>query len=342
MLKVKHIIIYHRSNHHAKSSGYGRLTDYLSSEVLNYFASKFPYRLAKFLANFFDNKKGIYQSVSVIKDFELSKVVLFSSDKGIVHYLNGERDIRLSISLNKIKKRFKFIATFHKPVEVLENSYDPSVFKKLDGVIAVAENQVVFLKKWLNMKNVVYIPHGVDTIFFKPSLMAKESNTILFVGQHLRDFDAFNFILPRLKNKIPDLKVNAVLKKEFSKLIVPYYWLTIYNDIDDFDLREMYQKSAILLLPLKDSTACNSILEAMACGLPIVTTDVGGVRSYLNPECSILVPPNDNELLVNETVSLMADKERINKMSLNIRGKSLNYDWKLVAGEVNNFYNTLK
>lgn len=42
----------------------------------------------------------------------------------------------------------------------------------------------------------------------------------------------------------------------------------------------MYQESDLLVV-LLDSTANNSLLEAMACGMPMVTTDLQGVRDYV-------------------------------------------------------------
>jgi len=55
----------------------------------------------------------------------------------------------------------------------------------------------------------------------------------------------------------------------------------------------------------------NSLLEAMASGLPCVVTDVGGVRDLIkNDEQGIVVPPDDLDRLVDEVIALLTDPER--------------------------------
>ena len=335
---MANIIIHHRSKHHAQNSGYGQLADYIDAETLPYLTSNFPYKIGKFLANFVSNELGNYDTISLIKDYELCKRILSSNEKGIVHYLNGERDIRFGIQLNKIKKNYKFIATFHKPPEILHKTFKNTTFKKLDGAIAVGENQVDFLKNWLNNDNVKYIPHGIDTNFFVPNLAIKESNTLLFVGQHLRDFDAFNYVIPVVKKSIPDLKVNVVLRKDFAKYINPDSFITIYSGIDDVELRTLYQKATLLFLPLLNSTACNSILEAMACGLPIISTDVGGNNGYIKNDFGVVASKSNYDVLVQKTNDVLSNQNQLELMSIDARTNSLNYEWKNIAKEVHSFY----
>jgi glycosyltransferase involved in cell wall biosynthesis len=49
------------------------------------------------------------------------------------------------------------------------------------------------------------------------------------------------------------------------------------------------------------------VLEAMACGVPQVATDVGGTREALTP---VLVAPNDPDALADAILALLADDER--------------------------------
>lgn len=338
---MANIIIHHRSNHHAQNSGYGQLADYVNAETLPYLTSKFPYKLAKLLASFVTKKTGSYNTMSVVKDYELCKLILRRSNGGIVHYLNGERDIRFGIELNKIKKKYKFIASFHKPPEILQATFNNSNFKKLNGAIAVGKNQVDFLKNWLHTDKVKYIPHGIDTSFFTPDVSKKEDNTILFVGQHLRDFEAFNYAIPRIKEKINDLKVNVVLRKDFNHKIQYNSSISILNNLNDKELIEQYQKATLLFLPMKNSTACNSILEATSCGLPVITNDVGGNSGYVNNNSGVLIPQNDNFTLIDQTISLLKNRCVINQLSLGARDKAKTVDWKSIASKVEDFYSNI-
>lgn len=336
------IFVHHRSPHHAENSGYGRLIDFMDAKVI-YGETKFPYRIAKFLAQRHSQERGIYNSNGVLKTIELYRVLKkFRGQKNIVHFLNGERDIRY---IGFLKRKFPntvFCATFHKPPEVLKNTIiDPSALKMLDGAICVGENQVTFIKEWLGIDNLAYIPHGVDTDFFKPNPDLKKKNTLLFVGQHLRDFEMFNKTIPRIAEEIKDLRVNVVLHPAFTSKIVAHPNVEVFTNIDDNELLRFYQEATSLYLPMLDSTACNSILEATACGLPIISSRIGGNMSYMENTNNILIGKDDTESFIRETVVLLQDEKRLGNMGNTARNKSFNLDWKEVSQEVKSFYHNL-
>ena len=71
----------------------------------------------------------------------------------------------------------------------------------------------------------------------------------------------------------------------------------LHSSINDKSLLRLYQSAQILLLPLLDCTANNALLEGMACGLPVVTTDLPAIKDYVNDDCSILAPKGDSKAL---------------------------------------------
>lgn len=332
-------LIHHRSPHHANNSGYGRLMDYTDAKVV-YGNTKFPFRIAKILAGFHSQNLGNYNVGSVLKAIELYQLLKkYKGQKNIVHFLNGERDVR---HLGFFKRNFpntKFCATFHKPPEVLKQTIpDPTALQKLDGAIVVGENQLAFIKDWLQLENVAYMPHGVDTEFFVPDTSVKENNSLLFVGQHLRDFDTFNKTVPKLAATIANLQIRVVIHPAYSSKIEPHSCIEILTDVNDEQLQTLYQQATLLYLPMLDSTACNSLLEAMACGLPIITSDVGGNAGYFKNTSNVLVESGNIEEFFNETVALLQDEPRLNKMGKSSREKAIEMDWVNLLKDVNQFY----
>lgn len=340
---MKKIIVQHRSSHHSGYSGYAQLINFLQDVEVVSGHSFLSEGLARFIKNNVNTKYGVYDSNSVHKNFELSKKLLFSKEKYLVHYLNGERDIRQAIRW--FPNKTLNVATFHKPEDFLKRKITNTRYlQRLDGAIAVGSNQVDFLKEWLNNENVVYIPHGVDTTFFKPDFSKRKENSILFVGQHLRDFEALNYTIPRLIDKIPTIKINIVLKKEFQKMVTSFASnVHVFSGVNDEKLREMYQSATLLFLPLKDVTACNSILEAMACGLPIITSDLEGNRGYgLNETNSFLVSKNDYEALVDKVLTLLKNETQINNFSNNLVLNVQQFEWQKITKQIKEFYDFLK
>lgn len=71
------------------------------------------------------------------------------------------------------------------------------------------------------------------------------------------------------------------------------------------------QAADLFVLPSRREGLPISLIEAMACGLPIVATDVGGVRDVVEPSgAGIVVPPEDPAALAEAVDALVADPER--------------------------------
>jgi glycosyltransferase involved in cell wall biosynthesis len=70
--------------------------------------------------------------------------------------------------------------------------------------------------------------------------------------------------------------------------------VTFTGRLDSDQMAALYQNATILLNPSLADNMPNSLLEAMASGVPIVSTNVGGIRYLVEHEKSaLLVPPGD-------------------------------------------------
>jgi glycosyltransferase involved in cell wall biosynthesis len=77
-----------------------------------------------------------------------------------------------------------------------------------------------------------------------------------------------------------------------------------------------------------------SVMEAMAVGLPVVSTNVGGIPYLLtDKENALLVPDNDDKAMAKVILDLLEDQEKVNLITRNARSFIAQMDWKSVKEE---------
>ena len=78
--------------------------------------------------------------------------------------------------------------------------------------------------------------------------------------------------------------------------------------------REFMESLDVFVMPSFSEGTPNSIVEAMACGKPIIASDVGGIPDMIGEECGILVPPGDKRALADAMLRLALDEGLRRKM----------------------------
>lgn len=81
-------------------------------------------------------------------------------------------------------------------------------------------------------------------------------------------------------------------------------------------------------------------LEAMACGTPVIGSNVGGIKySVVDGETGLLVPPNDSEALAHGIGQLVSDKEMLGRMSRNsVKRVNSEFSWHIIARQADQLY----
>lgn len=96
------------------------------------------------------------------------------------------------------------------------------------------------------------------------------------------------------------------------------------------DILKKFQSSHILVHPTSNDSSPTVIIEAMACGLPVLSTTVGGIPKLVeNNKTGLLVEPNNITLFKEALVTLIENKELQKKFGENGRLRAEEkYSWK--------------
>ena len=336
------IALIHRSSHHATPSGHARLPEHIAGvRTIRGAGSIVPYRLRKVITPV-PGAGPLYDSSSLAKELTaVGAAATRPHRRGIVHYLDGERDVGPGATV-LAASRWRTLASFHLPAASIEALPPRPAFGRLDAAIALATSQVEAIGARTRGAPVHLVPYGVDTSWFTPSERDPGPPRLLFVGHHLRDFRILAEALDALAGRVADLTVTAVTLPGARDLLPDRPWLRVRTGLTDHELRAEYREASLLVLPLTDAAACTALLEALACGLPVAATDVGGVRDYLDEGCGALVEPNSAEAFVEATAALLGSHEIEGTLRVAARTRALTFSWTEVAARVAAIYDRLQ
>ncbi|HJU65506.1 MAG TPA: glycosyltransferase family 4 protein, partial [Gemmatimonadaceae bacterium] len=237
-------------------------------------------------------------------------------------------------------RRPKTIATYHQPAELLDSLVMRRVVRSLDAVTVVAPEQLPYFDGLLPNERVRMILHGIDVHFFHPPVERPPSDTLrcITVGHHLRDFRAIRGVAELLAGD-ERFRFDVVSSQARELAGIPN--VETYSGLDDAELLRLYQRADVLFLPLLQSTANNALLEGIACGLPVVSTQLPSVKAYVPGAEAVLIEANEAEAFATILRELADDRTRREAMGKQARARAEELAWEKVGPEYARLYDEL-
>lgn len=136
------------------------------------------------------------------------------------------------------------------------------------------------------------VPLGCPVVVFVGNIIASKGLNELV--------DALKALLP----KYPDLRIYCVgdgpMRPQLERNIVALGLserLLLAGTVSSSGVAEWLAASNVFCLPSHSEGCPNVVIEAIACGRPVVATDVGGVSELMSPQCGVLVQPKNSASL---------------------------------------------
>lgn len=228
--------------------------------------------------------------------------------------------------------------TFSTRVRFLLRETLEAFYLRAARTVIATSNQIVALARNAGgpPKNIVWINNSVDGGFLaEPPAAPGDSDgpTLLFVGI-ITPRKGLHFLLAafrELTTRHPNAKLRVVgptdvsreyaqgLMTEYSALIESQH-LHFTGAIDQSALLREYRQADVFVLPSLGETAPVAISQAMAVGLPVVATRIGGIPDMIVEQATgLLVPPADTAALGAAIDRLLSDRDLMRGMGRDAR-----------------------
>lgn len=266
----------------------------------------------------------------------------------VVHFLYPENTLA-NLSF-EIDPAVKVIATFHQPVawwkEVLQKprfEQELAQYKRVNTAIVLSSDLEEVIKEGLGIKDVRFVPHGVDGDFFKPGSQNRLEQVVLVLGSWMRDLDLLEGVIEH------SLKANGRIT--FRLLISPYHHqrfarfdrVSCMSGLNDSELLLELQQASLLFLPLTGATANNALLEAASCALPVMATQHRALLDYFSEE-QVMYFDHKSHFQPQEVAlklcRLLEGQHFLEEASQRLSEMAVNYHWKNNAQEYFKIYRT--
>jgi glycosyltransferase involved in cell wall biosynthesis len=240
------------------------------------------------------------------------------------------------------KKKFPIIMTCHYLLDIKSSGAAAFyrwfikkltiyVGKNVDKIICVNEDYIPVFKKWgIDSNKLVYIPNGVDTKKFSPGVSKikakyKGQKIVLYFGRlhYQKNVDLLIRSFKHVKEKIDNVKLVIIgtgnQYEKLQKMSANDRDIIMTGFVSDEDLVDYMRASDIVVFPSRGENASFTIMEAMACELPVVSSDVGNAKKILGDGRGILLENYTENEIADICIDILSNEKKAEKIGKKAR-----------------------
>jgi glycosyltransferase involved in cell wall biosynthesis len=230
-----------------------------------------------------------------------------------------------------------------KTIGKISNSYEKEALRWADVITAVSKETCNYYEK-LGSK-VIHIPNAIDIRSLSEKKDKKYDKQIIFAGRLSKEKGILNLleISKNLSDDIHLLIVGSGPEEEkvrnACKLRSNLHYLGYQPHEKTI---ELIRGSDVLVQPSIVEGISTTLLESMACKIPIIATKIGGNQEIIeHKKTGILVEPGRMESFLDSIHQLMSDKQFANNLVDEAYRYVQKYDWNVVGESYLSLYHKL-
>jgi glycosyltransferase involved in cell wall biosynthesis len=227
-------------------------------------------------------------------------------------------------------------------------AYERSMLHSADGVVCVSHDDARLARELFGVRRAWVVENGIDRPYFQQAQGQRREDAILFVGSldWRPNLDAVRLLLgsifPEVRRQCPNARLWIVGRRPpdwLRRAVNESANVELHADVPD--VRPYLASATVMAVPLRVGGGSRlKILEAMVCGLPVVSTAIG---------CEGLAVRPGHDLLVREVPQFaaallwaMANPGAAEQIGQTARQLALaHYDWDVLAQRLESVWESL-
>lgn len=222
--------------------------------------------------------------------------------------------------------------------------YETDVLRRFGVYITTSDAEKRSIKQYVPESIVYTAENGVDTKYFRPSGTPPQECSLIYTawfGYYPNVEAVTHFarsIFPLVRKELPEVRFYIVGKEPPDAVLKlgNADGITVTGYVED--VRDYFAKAGAAVIPLKTGGGTRlKILEAMASGVPVVSTRIGAEGLRAEDGKHLLIADSDRGF-AQKVATVLKDKELSRTISANARALvTEHYDWERIGKDLNHF-----